>query len=41
MVITCPEAQVAPEKAAILEETFRDTIMPLEVGITQTFLIGT
>ena len=39
MVITVLEAQVAPEKAARLEEAFKEGIENLDTGIVQTFLL--
>jgi hypothetical protein len=39
MVMTVLEANVAPEKAAILEEAYRQGIEKLDAGIAQTFLI--
>ena len=39
MVITILQAQVAPEKATILEATFKQAIEHLDAGITQTFLL--
>src|SRR5215211_8679404 len=39
MVITVLEAQVAPEKAILLEATYKQAIQHLETGIVQTFLI--
>lgn len=38
MVITVLEAQVEPEKAAILEATYKQAIEHLDAGIRQTFL---
>ena len=39
MVITILEAQVAPDKAARLEEAYKQGIENLDAGITQTFLL--
>ena len=39
MVITVLEAQVASEKATILEATYKQAIEHLDAGITQTFLL--
>jgi len=39
MVMTILEANVAPEKAAILEEAYSRGIEKLDAGIAQTFLI--
>jgi hypothetical protein len=39
MVTTILEANVAPEKAVILEEAYRQGIERLDPGIAQTFLI--
>jgi heme-degrading monooxygenase HmoA len=39
MVITVLEAQVAPEKAALLESTYTQAIENLDPGIVQTFLL--
>ncbi len=39
MVITILEAQVAPEKAALLEGAFKQGIENLDAGIAQTFLL--
>ncbi len=39
MVITILEAQVAPEKAALLEEAYKQGIENLDAGITETFLL--
>ncbi len=39
MVITILEAQVAPEKAAILEAEFKAAVGELEPGLRQTFLL--
>src|SRR5512141_919650 len=39
MVITVLEAHVAPEKAGLLEETYRQGVQQLEAGIVQTFLL--
>jgi heme-degrading monooxygenase HmoA len=38
MVITVLEAHVAPEKAAKLEQAYKQGIERLDAGITQTFL---
>ena len=39
MVITILEAQVAPGKAALLEEAYKQGIENLDAGIAQTFLL--
>lgn len=39
MVITVLEAQVAPEKAAMLEATYQQAIQHLDAGIVQTCLV--
>ncbi len=39
MVITVLEAQIAPEKTAMLETTYKQAIAHLDPGIVQTFLI--
>ncbi|MCE9646282.1 MAG: antibiotic biosynthesis monooxygenase [Chloroflexi bacterium] len=39
MVITVLEAQVAPEKAAVLEAAYKQAIKSLDAGIAQTFLL--
>lgn len=39
MVITVLEAQVTPEKAALLEATYKQAIEHLDAGIAQTFLL--
>jgi heme-degrading monooxygenase HmoA len=39
MVITILEAQVAPEKAAVLEEIYQEATKQLDAGIVQTFLL--
>jgi heme-degrading monooxygenase HmoA len=39
MVITILEARVAPEKATLLETTYKQAIEHLDAGITQTFLL--
>ncbi len=39
MVITVLEAQVAPEKASLLEATYKEAIEHLDAGIVQTCLI--
>lgn len=39
MVITVLEAQVADEKAALLETTFREAVEHLDPGIAQTYLL--
>ncbi|MBI5031959.1 MAG: antibiotic biosynthesis monooxygenase [Chloroflexi bacterium] len=39
MVITVLEAQVASEKATILEASYKQAIEHLDPGITQTFLL--
>jgi hypothetical protein len=39
MVLTVLEAQVAAEKAALLEEAYNQGIKHLDAGITQTFLL--
>jgi heme-degrading monooxygenase HmoA len=39
MVITVLEAHVAPEKATMLESTYKQAIERLDAGITQTFLL--
>ncbi len=39
MVITILEAQVTPERAALLEEAYKQGIENLDIGITQTFLL--
>ena len=39
MVITILEAHVAPEKATILEEAYKQATGRLDAGITQTFLL--
>ena len=41
MVITVLEAQVAPEKATLLEATYKQCIQHLGAGIAQTFLLRT
>ena len=39
MVITILEAQVAPEKASLLEATYKQATEHLDAGIVQTYLI--
>jgi quinol monooxygenase YgiN len=39
MVITILEAQVAPDKVAVLEAAYKQGIERLDTGITQTFLV--
>jgi quinol monooxygenase YgiN len=39
MVITILEAQVAPDKAAILEAAYKQAIERLDAGMRETFLI--
>lgn len=39
MVITILEAQVAPEKASILEATYQQALEHLDAGIVQTLLL--
>ncbi len=39
MVITILEAQVAPEKVALLEKAYKQGIENLDAGIAQTFLL--
>jgi quinol monooxygenase YgiN len=39
MVMTILEAQVAPEKAAMLEAAYKQATERLDAGITQTFLL--
>jgi heme-degrading monooxygenase HmoA len=39
MVMTILEAQVGPEKATLLETTYKQAIEHLDVGIVQTFLL--
>jgi heme-degrading monooxygenase HmoA len=39
MILTILEAQVAPEKAAVLEETYNQAARQLDPGIAQTLLV--
>jgi heme-degrading monooxygenase HmoA len=39
MVVTVLEAKVEPEKATLLEATYKQAIEHLDPGITQTFLL--
>ena len=39
MVVTILEAEVAPDKAAMLEAAYREGIEHLDAGISQTFLL--
>jgi Antibiotic biosynthesis monooxygenase len=39
MVMTILEARVAPEKWGALEQAYREGIVRLDAGITQTFLV--
>jgi heme-degrading monooxygenase HmoA len=39
MVITILEAQVTPDKASVLEATYKQAIEQLDPGIIQTFLL--
>ena len=39
MVLTVLEAHVAPEKAALLETTYKQAVEHLDAGIKETFLL--
>lgn len=39
MVMTILDAHVAPERSAVLEQTYREATQNLDAGLVQTFLI--